>query len=114
LQTIPEVEVPNLESLKSFKSKPEKELLLEEYDEELKKVKNITFKNLLLVYLLIVMVLGLLLPKIYVSNEIYYMSKNINEMYHTYTALKEENTHLKTELERLRYQVEVLDEIEEL
>jgi len=111
LQKTQEVEVVNLESLTS--DKLEKDILLDEYDEELKRAKNISFKNLLYVFMAIFFVLALLLPKIYISNEIYYISKNITGMYNKFTALKEEHEHLKRELELLRYKLEVLDELEE-
>ncbi len=91
----------------------EKDLLLEEYDEALNEAENISFKNLLFVFITIFTVLLLVLPKIYISNQIYYSSKKINRLYHTYTALKEENSHLKRELELIHYQVEVLDELDD-
>lgn len=103
MQETQEVEVQNLESLKQDS---EKDILLEEFDAEMRRVKNISFKNLLFVFVTIFFVLSLILPKIYISNQIYYTSKNINGMYHTYTALKEENAHLQRELELIRYQLE--------
>ncbi len=90
----------------------EKDLLLEEYDEALNEVENISFKTLLFVFLTIFLVLLVVLPKIYISNQIYYNSKKINNLYNTYTALKEENAHLKRELEMAHYQLDVLDELE--
>ncbi len=115
MQKTQDLEVQNSESfVQDREEKREKDLLLEEYDEALNSAKNISFKNLLFVFAAIFLVLLLILPKIYISNQIYYTSKNINGMYHTYTALTEENAHLKRELELIRYQVEVLDELEEL
>lgn len=114
MQITQEREVQNLESFVQKKSNiSEKDILLKEYDGALKEVENISFKNLIYVFIMMLLALGLLLPKIYISNEIYYMSKNINSSYHTYTSLKEENTYLKRELELVRYQIEVLDEIED-
>lgn len=110
LQITQEVEVQNLESLKQDS---EKDILLEEFDAEMRRVKNISFKNLIFVFLALFLALLLILPKIYVSNQIYYISKNINSMHHAYTALKEENSHLQRELESVRYQLEVIDELEE-
>ena len=113
MQKTQELEVQNSEYfIQTSEKKREKDLLLEEYDEVLHSVKNISFKNLLTVFLAIFLVLLLLLPKIYISNQIYYTSKNINTMYHTYTALQEEHAHLQRELELIHYQVEVLDELE--
>ena len=111
LQTTQEVEVPNLES--STSDKLEKDILLHAYDTELNRAKNISFKSLIYVFITIFFVLALLLPKIYISNQIYYISKDINTKYHKFTALQEEQAHLNRELELVRYQVEVLDELEE-
>jgi cell division protein FtsL len=114
LTKIQEVEAPSSESFSSLKeSVREKDLLLEAYDEEQARVKNISLKNLLYVYITIFVVLALILPKIYISNQIYYTSKEITQLYHTYTALKEEHAHLQRELELIRYQLEVLDDIEQ-
>ena len=113
MQETQELEVQNSESFVQVnEQKREKDLLLEEYDEVIHGVKNISFKNLLTVFVTIFFVLLLLLPKIYISNQIYYTSKNINTMYHTFTALQEEHAHLQRELELIRYQVEVVDELE--
>ena len=109
MQRIHEVEVPNSESSNSAS---EKELLLDAYEKELTRVQNISFKNLLWVFLLMGLSLAFILPKIYFSNQIYYTSKEINRLYHTYTALREENAHLKRELELVHYKMEVLDEME--
>lgn len=110
MQETQEVEVQNSEY---FALDSEKDILLEEIDAEVRRVKNISFKNLIFVFMTLFFVLSLILPKIYISNQIYYTSKNINGMYHTYTALKEENAHLQRELELIRFQLEVIDELEE-
>jgi hypothetical protein len=93
--------------------KREKDLLLDAYDQEQNRVKNISFKNLLYVFGAVLLFFMVVLPKIYISNQIYYTSKEMNTMYHTYMALREENVHLRHKLELIRYQVEVLDELEE-
>ena len=110
MQKTQEVEVQNLESLKQSKS--EKDILLEEYDKEQNRAKNITFRNLLYVYIAIFLTLLVVLPKIYVSNQIYYTSKEINAMYHKYTALKEEKAYLQRQLESIRFKIEVIDEVD--
>jgi cell division protein FtsL len=111
LQETREVEARNLESL-DLSSQKDREILLEEYEKESKRVKNITFKNLIWTFILFFLVLAVTLPKIYISNQIYYLSKEINTLYHQYTALKEEKAHLKRKLESIRYRVEVLDDLE--
>jgi len=109
LQTIQDQEVQNSEHLDL--PIDEKEILLEEYDKEQSRVKNITFKELLFLYLLIVIILSIVVPKIYFSNQIYYISKEINSMYHKYTALKEEKDALLREIEALKYRINVQDEL---
>jgi cell division protein FtsB len=110
LQETQEAEVQNLES---FDLKSDKELLLDEYEHEEKRSKNITFRELLYIYLALFVILAIILPKIYISNQIYYLSKDINSMYHKYTALKEEREALKRELENIRYKINVIDELNE-
>ena len=111
MQTTLEVEVQNSESSISSAETGERDTLLEAYEEELQKPKNLSFKALLFAFVLLAFSLALTLPKIYISNQIYYMSKDINTKYHTYMALKEENTHLKRQYELKKYQTEVLDEL---
>jgi len=89
-----------------------RDALLEAYTKEQYREKNISFKTLLWVYLALSITLSILLLKVYISNEIYYTSKEITSLYHKYTALKEENKRLKMELERNEYQSQVLDTIE--
>jgi len=110
LQETKEPEVQNSEPLDL---KSDKELLLEEYEKEQKRANNITFRELLKIYLFVLIALLIILPKIYISNHIYYLSKDINSMYHEYTALKEEKVSLLRELENLRYKVNIADEIQE-
>ncbi len=57
------------------------------------------------------LVFALLLPKIYIGNQIYYLSKEINTLYHKYTALEEERDHLQKQLELVRYKVQILDNV---
>ncbi len=109
---IQEVEVQNLESLKLIDMHNARDELLNDFDIEQNRPKDISFKTLLLVFSCVFLALLILLPKVYISNQIYYNSKDINKMYHKYTALKEERAHLKRELERLRYQTLSIEGIE--
>jgi hypothetical protein len=110
---IHEVEVQNLGSLKLTNHPIDaRDELLNDFDIEQNRPKDISFKTLLLVYICVFLALLILLPKVYISNQIYYNSKEINKMYHKYTALKEERAHLKRELERLRYQTLSIESIE--
>jgi len=87
-----EAEVQNLESLKSTNNISEgRDELLQDFDSEQNRPKDISVKTLFLVYIIVLLSLAILLPKVYISNQIYYNSKEINKMYHKYTALKEEH-----------------------
>jgi len=107
-----EVEVQNSESLKLIEMHNARDELLNDFDIEQNRPKDISFKTLLLVFLCVFLGLLILLPKVYISNQIYYNSKDINKMYHKYTALKEERAYLKRELERLRYQTLSIEGVE--
>jgi len=109
LQEIIDAEAQNSDSLDSQKS--EKEILLEEIEKERRRAKNITFRELLYIYLIIFIALALILPKIYFANQVYYTSKEINSLYHKYTALKEEKAALLREIEALKYRINVQDEL---
>ena len=108
-----EAEAQNLESLKLTNDISHgRDELLEDFDSEQNRPKDISVKTLFLVYVVVFLALSILLPKVYISNQIYYNSKEINKMYHKYTALKEEQDFLKRELEKLRYQTLVLDGVD--
>jgi cell division protein FtsB len=108
-----EAEAQNLEYLKSINSTSYgRDELLKDFDSEQNRPKDISIKTLLWVYIVVFLALGVLLPKVYISNQIYYSSKEVNRMYHKYTALKEEQDFLKRELEKLRYQTLVIDGVD--
>ena len=109
MQEIQEAEVQSSGSLDSPRS--EKDILLDEIEKEQKRANNITFRELLYIYLFILIALAVILPKIYFANQVYYTSKEINSLYHKYTALKEEKAALLREIEALKYKINVQDEL---
>lgn len=72
---------------------------------------NIGLKSLIIVYLLIILGLGLTVPKIYLRSKIYYLSKDVGVLYTKYQVLEEENDHLKQQLEAIKFKNQVLDTI---
>jgi len=56
-------------------------------------------------------VLILALMKVYLSNKIYYESKEVNSIEAEVAALREENNILQMSVERLKYKGEVVDTI---
>lgn len=89
----------------------DKNELLEHYDAEQKVEKNLDFRFLLLVYMVMFVAFLLVLPKIYIKNQIYYMSRDISKLYGEYSILKEENRVLKQNLENIRFKNQILDTI---
>ncbi|RBQ28751.1 hypothetical protein [Aliarcobacter vitoriensis] len=66
-----------------------------------------------LTFVLIILFVGLFMyiPKIYVSNNIYYTSKDINRLYSHYISLNEENTFLSKQLEDMKFKNQVIDSL---
>lgn len=89
----------------------DKNELLDQYDAEQKVEKNLDFRFLLLVYMAMFVAFLVILPKIYIKNQIYYMSRDINKLYGEYSILKEENRVLKQNLENIRFKNQILDTI---
>jgi len=89
----------------------DKDDLLNEYDEEQNKEKNLDFKFLLLIYLSLAVAFSIILPKIYIKNQIYYISRNINKLNSNYSILQEENRYLKQKLESIRFKNQILDSV---
>lgn len=87
----------------------DKNELLEEYDAEGRVEKNLDFRFLILVYMVIFVAFLLILPKIYIKNQIYYMSRDIHKLYSEYSILSEENRVLKQSLENMRFKNQILD-----
>ncbi|MBN2964352.1 hypothetical protein JWV37_06140 [Sulfurospirillum sp. T05] len=83
--------------------------LLGEYDKEQSREKNLDLKTLALVYLTMLFFLGIFLPKIYIKNEIYYISRDISGLYGQYEILLEENRELRLGIESIRFKNQVLD-----
>ena len=89
----------------------DKNELLDHYDAEQKVEKNLDFRFLLLVYMVMFVAFLLILPKIYIKNQIYYMSRDIHKLYSEYSILNEENRVLKQNLENIRFKNQILDTI---
>jgi len=98
--------------LKDSSIKKDRYSLIDEVEKSIKRhVNNLSFRLLLGVMLILFIVLILVLPKIYLKNEIYYNSRDISKLYNEYSILKEENKVLKQKLEYLRFKNQVLDTI---
>ncbi len=89
----------------------DKNQLLDTIDEEIKREKNLDFKLLVTVYLTILLGLLVILPKIYIKNEIYYTSREISKLSSEYSVLKEENRFLRQKVEYIKFKNQVLDTV---
>lgn len=68
-------------------------------------------KALLIVLAVLVISLILLIPKIYLRNNIYYISKDINRLNAQYISLKEENKFLKQQHEDALFKNQIMDSL---
>ena len=62
-----------------------------------------------LILVILVVLVGLAIPKIYLTNNIYYVSKDINKLYSHYMSLKEENRFLIQQLEDAKFKNQIAD-----
>ncbi len=73
---------------------------------------KLTAKNsLIIVFSILGLALTLYFPKIYLANNIYYVSKDINKLYAHYTSLKEENKFLQQQLEDMKFKNQIVDSL---
>ncbi|MCK9162450.1 MAG: hypothetical protein RBQ81_08775 [Arcobacteraceae bacterium] len=74
-------------------------------------IKLLQRRPLSFVFILFLFILLLYLPKVYIKNNIYYTSRNINKLYSHYISLKEENRALSAQLEDMKFQNQIVDTI---
>ncbi|MBQ3674445.1 MAG: hypothetical protein II923_02455 [Campylobacter sp.] len=79
------------------------------FDNEIKKTKEIPFYTLLKVWIVMMIFFFLTVPVVYIRNEIYYISRDIAELRSKHEVLLEENRALKNSIELLRFKNEILD-----
>ncbi len=96
---------------KIIKKTSDKKQLLDKIDESINEEKNLDFKLLAIVYLSMIVGLLIILPKIYIKNEIYYTSRQISKISSEYSVLKEENRFLKQKVESMKFKNQVLDTV---
>ena len=68
-------------------------------------------RSILFVLTMLFIALVLFIPKIYLRNNIYYMSKDINNLYSHYMSLKEENKFLIQQLEDAKFKNQITDSL---
>ena len=68
-------------------------------------------KALFIVLSILILVLTFFMPKIYLQNNIYYVSKDINKLNNQYISLKEENKFLKQQHEDALFKNQIMDSL---
>jgi cell division protein FtsL len=68
-------------------------------------------KALLIVFSALIITLVFFMPKIYLQNNIYYVSKDINKLDTQYISLKEENKFLKQQHEDALFKNQITDSL---
>lgn len=87
----------------------EKTELLEELGTVLNPKKGVDINQLFYVLLGIVFVCVVLFPKIYIQQQIYFISRDISKLKSEYETLKEENRLIKSSVETMRFKNQILD-----
>lgn len=96
---------------KAVNARNDRSILLDEYDEEQNREKNLSFKSLVFVLLSMLVTFSVVLPGIYIKNKIYYISRDIGKLYEQHTVLKEENRELRRKIEKIQFKNQILDTI---
>ena len=87
----------------------EKNRLLDSIDELYREYENLDFKVLLVVIIAFAVGFLLFVPKIYLKNEIYYISRDVGKLYGQYQTLKEENRDLSEKIEVMKFKNQVIE-----
>ncbi len=67
--------------------------------------------SLFAVLIALVIMLVLYVPKIYLRNNIYYISKDLNKLYAHHISLQEENKFLIQQLEDMKFKNQIIDSL---
>jgi cell division protein FtsL len=87
----------------------EKHELLEEVEDLISNKKRLDFNYFLTVFLMLILVAMFAFPKIYITEQIYYKSREIAKLKIEYETLKEENRRISASVESIKYKNQILD-----
>ncbi len=68
-------------------------------------------KSFLIVFISMFLILAIIMPKIYLRNNIYYISKDINKLQTQYISLKEEKKFLQQQHEDALFKNQIMDSL---
>ncbi|WP_169973859.1 MULTISPECIES: hypothetical protein [unclassified Campylobacter] len=89
----------------------DKEDLLALHEESQKVEQNLDFNTLLIVYIIMLIAFTIFLPKIYITNQIYYTSREIADLSGKRDVLLEENRDLRLRVEQIKYKHQISDQL---
>ncbi|QCD52395.1 hypothetical protein [Campylobacter sp. RM16192] len=89
----------------------DKEDLLALHEESQKVEQNLNFNTLLVVYIAMLIAFAIFLPKIYITNQIYYTSREIADLSGKRDVLLEENRDLRLRVEQIKYKHQISDQL---
>ncbi|MGA1931362.1 hypothetical protein ACH5BF_01370 [Arcobacter sp. YIC-464] len=67
--------------------------------------------SLIIVFTILIFAVMVYFPKIYLRNNIYYVSKDVNKLYAHYISLQEENRFLSQQLEDMKFKNQIIDSL---
>ncbi len=87
----------------------EKAELLEEYDSLLKVKKQLNFNYFLYIFFTLTFIAMFAFPKVYITQQIYFTSRDISKLKREYETLKEENKIISASVESIKFKNQILD-----
>jgi cell division protein FtsL len=91
----------------------EKTELLEEIKYVINKKKDLDVKYLLTVLFSIILAGTLIFPKIYIQQQIYFISRDITKLKSEFDILKEENKFIDRSVETIKFKNQIINTISE-
>ncbi len=88
-----------------------KDILLDEVKSVLAPQKKLDLQYFIYIVLILCMIMIVLFPKIYITQQIYFKSREISKLKSEYDTLKEENKVIGASVEAIKYKNQVLDTI---
>jgi len=87
----------------------EKTELLEEVDVVLLPKRKLDVSYFLYIFFTLTFITMFTFPKVYITQQIYYESRDISKLKHEYDTLKEENKIISASVEEIKFKNQILD-----
>ena len=96
-------------AVKKDKFSSEKEELLMEYETAFISKHHLDVNYFLYIMLTLIFIGMFAFPKIYITQQIYYKSRDISKLKHEYDTLKEEKKIISASVEEIKFKNQILD-----